>query len=202
MLIGRRSEGLGSGEDGVAGLVGDGLTGRLERWAAEARVDEAARRRSRERWLLQQAEEEGTFAGVLTDLAERGVRVTVQARSGGTHAGRIGVLGADFVSVRGPAGIDVLLRLDRVVSVRTAPGEPPTVGDRRLDAQLALDEVLVRLAGERARVTLGLDGGARVAGTLRSVGDDLLVVRLDAGEGPAGVVYVPLAAVVEVVLGA
>jgi hypothetical protein len=194
-------DGTGIGVDGgLQGLLGEGLTGRLERWAAEVRVEEAARRRSRERWLLQQAEEEGSFAGVLADLAERGAHVSVQVRSGRAHVGNIGVVGADFVSMRGPAGLDVLVRLDQVVSVRTAPGEPVTLGDRRVNAQLALSEVLVRLAGERERVTLGLDGGSRLSGTLRSAGDDVLAVRPDA-DGLAGIAYVPVPAITEVVVG-
>jgi hypothetical protein len=41
----------------VAGLLGGGLAARIDRWAADARVDEAARLRARERWLRDQAEE-------------------------------------------------------------------------------------------------------------------------------------------------
>ena len=58
-------------------MIGGDLAARLERWAAEARVDEAARTRSRERWLRRQAEESGTLAGVLADLLEAGRAVVV-----------------------------------------------------------------------------------------------------------------------------
>ena len=37
----------------------------LARWAADARAEEAAAGRARERWLRRQAEEEGTVARVL-----------------------------------------------------------------------------------------------------------------------------------------
>ena len=47
-----------------------GWAARLERWAAEARVDAAAEARAREQWLRRQAEEEGALAGVLADLAD------------------------------------------------------------------------------------------------------------------------------------
>lgn len=180
--------------------AGPGLTARLERWAAEARVDEAARRRSRERWLLQQAEEEGTFAGVLADLAERGTQVVVQTRSGGRHVGIVGAVGADFVAVRGARGADALVRVDVIAAVRTQPGERSTAGDRLLDARLTLAEVLARLAGERERVTLVLDGADAVAGTLRSVGADVVTLRLDGG-GPMAIAYVRLPAVAEVLVG-
>jgi len=70
-----------------AGVFGGDLAARLERWAAEARVDEAARRRSRERWLRRQAEEDATVAGVLADLLEAGRPVTVCSRTGRRHTG-------------------------------------------------------------------------------------------------------------------
>ena len=77
-----------------AGLLGPGgdLSARLERWAAEARVDDAARQRTRERWLLQQAEEGGRMAGVLCDLGERGTAVAVRTRAGRQHRGRVGAV--------------------------------------------------------------------------------------------------------------
>src|SRR5262245_6119327 len=82
-----------------AGVLGGDLAARLDRWVAEARVDEAARRRSRERWLRRQAEEESTVAGVLVDLLERGRPVTVHTRQGRRHHGEVRALGADFVAV-------------------------------------------------------------------------------------------------------
>ena len=55
------------------GMLGDaGLLDELERWAADARVQEAALQRARERWLRHQATEDASIVGVLTDLAERG----------------------------------------------------------------------------------------------------------------------------------
>src|SRR5262245_42417892 len=83
----------------LTGLLGDGLTGRLERWAADARVEEAVRRRVRERWLSQQAQEEATLLGVLADLAERGAALSFHMRTGQGQWGRVRVIGRDFVAV-------------------------------------------------------------------------------------------------------
>jgi hypothetical protein len=194
-----------------AGLLGPGgdLSARLERWAAEARVDEAARQRTRERWLLQQAEEGGRFTGVLCDLAERGTAVAVRTRAGRQHRGRVLAVGDDFVAVdtgsSGAAdGTDgsgaAFVALAAVSSVRVMPGSAtaPT-GDRAVRTGLRLAEVLAGLAAERERVRIvALDGGDAIAGSLRSVGLDVAVVRLD-GRDPA-TAYVPIPAITELTL--
>jgi hypothetical protein len=191
----------------VEGLLGDGIGARLERWAADARVEVAARRRARERWLRQQAEEEATFAGVLVDLGEQGVEVAVGTRAGRTHRGRVGVVGADFVGLRPasgpPAGSEILVALATVTAVRIQAGARPVTGDRVVTSRLTLVEVITGLAAERERVVLVLAGGGEpVAGTLQSIGQDVVVVRLDdaaAGSRPA-TAYVALPAVAEVVV--
>jgi hypothetical protein len=197
-----------------AGLLGPGgdLSARLERWAAEARVDEAARQRTRERWLLQQAEEGGRFTGVLCDLAERGTAVALRTRAGRQHRGRVRAVGDDFVAVDpgssgssdGTGGTDgsgaVFVALAAVSSVRVMPGSAtaPT-GDRAVRTGLRLAEVLAGLAAERERVRIvARDGGDAIAGSLRSVGLDVAVVRLD-GRDPA-TVYVPIPAITELTL--
>ena len=194
-----------------AGLLGPGgdLSARLERWAAEARVDDAARQRTRERWLLQQAEEGGRLAGVLCDLGERGTAVAVRTRAGRQHRGRVGAVGDDFVAVdvavdpgpSGPSGA-VFVALEAITSVRVMPGSAaaPT-GDRAVRTGLRLAEVLAGLAAERERVLIvAADGEDAIAGSLRSVGLDVAVVRLD-GPDPT-TAYVPIAAVAELTLSA
>ena len=57
----------------------------VERWAAEVRARDAADARVRERWLRRSAEEEAELAGVLLDLAERGVTAVVTTSSGRRH---------------------------------------------------------------------------------------------------------------------
>lgn len=180
---------------------GGGLTGRLERWAADGRVDEAARVRSRERWLHRQAEEEGTFAGVLADLLEAGTPVLVHTRSGGRYAGSVRAVGRDFVALGPDAGQgrDALIALRSVASVRTRPGSPGVIGDRRAAGTMRLAEVVAGLAGEREPVRLVTVDGEAVVGTVRSVGQDLVAVR-GAGETPA-TAYLPLDAIGEIVVG-
>jgi hypothetical protein len=182
----------------VAALLGDGLAARIDRWAADARVDEAARLRARERWLRHQAEEEGSLAGVLADVAERGASVALHVRSGRRHRGEIAALGSDFVALRS-AGADVIVALPAVTSVRTLPGEAPTIGDRSIGTSHRLVDVLAGLAAERAAVLLVLaDGDEAVGGVVLWVGQDVVGVRV-AG-GAAVTAYVPVGAIVEVLV--
>jgi hypothetical protein len=218
----------------VDGMLGEGIGARLERWAADARIEAAARRRARERWLRQQAEEEATLAGVLIDLGEHGAEVVVHTRTGRVHRGLIGVVGADFVGLTrsaprmgprargdgaGPGGAggaggggsaigsgggdEVLVTLDSITSVRMQAGARLVTGDRPLTSRLSLAEVVTGLAAERERVVLVLaDAGESLAGTLQSVGQDMVVVRLADGVPGARppTAYVALAAVVEVLV--
>jgi hypothetical protein len=182
----------------VAALFGEGLAARIDRWAADARVDEAARLRARERWLRHQAEEEGSLAGVLADVAERGASVALHVRGGRRHRGEIAALGADFIALRS-AGADVIVVLPAVTSLRTLPGEAPTIGDRSIGTSHRLVDVLAGLAAERASVLLVLaDGDEAVGGVVLWVGQDVVGVRV-AG-GAAVTAYVPVGAIVEVLV--
>jgi hypothetical protein len=179
------------------GILEASLTARLERFAADARVDEAARRRARERWLRQAAEEEATFRGVLADLGERRTGVTVHTASGRSHHGVICAVAGDFAAVRTSAGREVLVAIDAIAAVRTRPGEERVAGDRVLRVDLDLAQVLDHLAGERERVLLvPRRGGEPITGRLVASGQDVLTLRID-GE-PPGSAYIPSAAVGEV----
>jgi hypothetical protein len=187
-------------ESSTHGVLGtDALLDRLERWAADARVDEAARRRSRERWLRQQAEEGATLAGVLLDLAERKVPLSVHTRAGRRHHGVVLAVGADFCALRTAAGNDVLLAMAGIGIVRTQPRIEVTVGDRAVHLEARLAEVVARMAGERERVLLvTLDGGEAVAGELRAAGQDVVTLQLDGSRSATA--YVRLDAIGEVSL--
>lgn len=187
--------------DGLVRGAGAGsFSARLERWVAEARVDDAAAQRSRERWLREVAEQEATLAGVLADLAERRTAVAVRTSAGRQHHGTIQVIGVDFVALRLASGTEVLLAVRGLGVVRTAPAVDAALGDRAVATELRLADVLAELAAERERVLLvTTSGGDAVAGVLRSVGQDVVVLRTDA-ERP-GTAYVPLAAIGEVAIG-
>jgi hypothetical protein len=195
----RRLDALPAG--GLPGSLGADLDVRLARWAAEARVDEAARVRSRERWLRRQAEEESAVAGVLADLLEAGRPVTVHARTGRRHTGLVRALGDDFVALALTGGRgSALVALAAIASLRTPPGDAGVVGDRVGASGLGLAEVVMGLAADREQVTVVTADGEAIAGTLESVGRDVAVIR-GAGEPPA-MCYVPLAALGEIVVGA
>lgn len=171
---------------------------RLERWVAELRTDDAARGRARTSWLARQAEEEATLAGVLTDLAERGRPVVVSVRGGGRHRGVLRLVGVDFCALQTPTGADVVVAFAAVTAVAAQPGETAVTGDRGDLAATTLGHALAALAGAGRRVrVLALGGGDALSGELRSVGRDVVALRLD---GTGGTVYVPLASLAEVSL--
>ena len=179
---------------------GDGASSfgaRLDRWVAEARVDEAALQRSRERWLREVADQEATLSGMLTDLAERRAGVTIDAGAR-RHHGVIDAIGVDFVAVQVASGPDVLLAISAIDVLRTAPAVATAAGDRMVATDLRLADVLAELAADRERVRLVTVAGHAVAGVLRSVGHDVVVLRTDGA--PPGAAYVPHLAIVEVTI--
>lgn len=189
---------------GVDGLLGRGASGsftaRLDRWVADARVDAAALARARERWLREVAEQEATVPGVLADLAERRTAVAIRTSAGRRHLGVVEVIGADFVALRPSAGPDVLLAVRGLGVIRTAPTVDAALGDRVVATDLRLGDVLTELAADRERVlVVTLTGDDAVSGRLRSVGQDVVVLRTEADQ--PGTAYVPLAAIGEVTIG-
>lgn len=185
--------------DATHAVLGDRLTAQLERWAQAARVDEAARRRARERWLLQSAGEGGTLLGVVADLAERGAPVTVTTVGGRRHGGCVRAVGADFVALDTTARGEVLVTVHAISSVRARAGTSPPAGDRVVRSGLDMVDVLAGLAAERERVMLVALGEDAVTGTVQALGRDVVAVRVD-GAAPATTTYVPLAAITEVAL--
>lgn len=185
----------------LAGGAGTGLAARLERWAADARVDEAARARSRERWLRRQAEEERTVAGVLADLLEAGAVVAVTVAPGAELTGVVRAVGADFVALGagGRPASEVVVALAAVTSVRTRSGTAEVLGDRPAAGTMRLVDVVAALAADRDEVRVVTRDGGTVAGVVRSVGQDVLVVRTGGPRPATG--YVPVGAIVAVVVG-
>ena len=172
-----------------------GVAGRLERWLAAARADDAAAARSRERWLRQVAEESSSFAGVMLDLAERGAPVLVHTGGGRRHRGVLVAVGADFAALHTAQGNDVLIAFSGTASVRPDGAAPGPVGDRRPTFALDFAEAVAALAADRPRVLLVTNpDGDGIAGELRSAGRDVATLRLDGGVGTA---YVPIAAIAE-----
>jgi hypothetical protein len=193
------------GRDASRGPAGGVLRGpgstsfgaRLERWVADARVDEDAMRRARERWLHDVAQQEATFGGVLADLAERRAPVTVETTAGRRHHGVVHVIGADFAALRTRSSTEVLVVLAAIDVVRTSPTVDATLGDRMLSTELRLVDVLDRLAADRERAMVVMRRGDQaVVGEVRGLGHDVVVVRAEGAQHPTA--YVPIAAITEV----
>lgn len=171
----------------------------LSRWAAEARADEAARSRSRERWLRRQAEESSTFSGVLADLADRGRPLLFQSGGGRRHRGVIRALGHDFVAVQTDRGAHVLLASHGIRSVRPQAKETEALSGRTVQLDYRFAEAVAAVAEDRPRVLVvvsEVDG--TFSGELRSVGQDVVTLRLD-GETRSNC-YLPLHAIMELTL--
>jgi hypothetical protein len=168
-----------SGEVGKGELSGDELVAAFARWAADQRVNEAARRRSRERWLRQQATEDATMAGILTDLAERRAEVVANTR---THqvAGRMLGVAKDFFVIEGRDGAGVLVATEHLARIsplsREAQLADPS-GDRPPPLSLRLIDAFAMLASDRRPIRLGLIAGEAVAGDLVAVGRDVVTLR-------------------------
>lgn len=171
----------------------DDLTAALHRFAAEARVGEAAAARARQRWLAQQAAESTTFAGVLADLADRGRPVLIHTSARRRHRGVLRALGADFVSLSTDVGSDVLVVLDAVTSVRSQPRDTVAHSGRAVSLDLTFATAVAALAADRPRVAVATTDETTVNGRLGAVGQDVLTLRVD-GDTRANV-YIPLAAI-------
>ncbi len=172
------------------------LVVQLTRWLAEQRAEDAVAARTRERWLRQQAQEEGTFAGMLLDLGERNCAVVVHVVGGRRQRGFLRAVAGDFAVLSTEASVDVLLPFNGIVSVRPEAGSSATVGDRIVVLDTTLGDVLVGLAGQRPRVFVVTLDGTGVAGHLWAVGRDVITVRLEGVD--RSIVYVPLTAVAEI----
>lgn len=184
------------------GATPDPLDSELNRWAAELRAEDAARSRTRERWMRQQAEEAATWIGTLLDLAERRQAVVVDLRSGTTLSGALVGVGEDVCLLAAPTGRSptTLVATVHIGSVRALSPVPGAAsGDRRPSLRLTLAGALGALAAEREVAHFGLAGGGEVTGRILGFGADVLTVdpavRTDRPHLGTDRVFVPLAAV-------
>ena len=154
--------------------AGDPLAA-LQRWVADGQVDEAARARSRRRWLENAATEEATLGGVLLDLAERRRPVTVRTLVGHRITGPISAVGADFIAVADARLGDTLMPTTRIATVQPAPGDDLPAGDRRHDVVLTFGDALMELAAERPEVMVGV-GDETLRGELRTASTEVVTL--------------------------
>ena len=179
----------------------DRLLAELTAWSAEQRADDAARSRTVERSLRQQAAEEATFAGTLLDLAEAGAHVAVQVTGGRQYRGLAAGVGRDFVAVRSDTGHLTLIAFAHIAAVRPSdPTGAPATGARSPGSR-SLVQLLDRCVADRPRVHV-VAAGETIIGELIAAGDDVLSVRTEGGgHGERHVAYVPAGSVSEVSLG-
>jgi hypothetical protein len=168
----------------------------LTRLLDETRGDDAARDRSRRRWLQQQALSDARVDDVLAAAAEQHQNVTLRLQSGAASTGTVDRLGEDFCTLATATG-HALVRLDAIAVVLPDPSlaAVPPSGGRVARAHLNFVEALGEHAEDRPTVALGVLGAAeRVRGTLLAVGAD--VATLELGER-ASLAYVSLSAVTD-----
>lgn len=168
----------------------------LAEWSADQRVGEAVDARIRERWLRQQAAESSTLAGVALDLAEAGASMALRTATGRVHHGRIESVGRDFLVVRTNSGRPTFVATASVLWLRPEPGaHSDGSGGRGAPLDVSLADVLLQLSGDRPRLQV-TSGGETLTGELRSVGEDVLTLRLDAD--PPAPVHLRLGSIDEV----
>ena len=182
-------------DDGSDDLALDLALDELNRWVADAQVDEAVAQRRRTAWLRRQDDEAVTLTGVLTDLGERGNPVVVTSTTGRRHRGVIVAVGPDVIELQVTDGPLVLLALTALVSVRSHPDDVAARGERPpLATGITLAGALSRRAGDQGDVTVVAVNGDVSSGTVLAIGHDVMTLRLHQG----GVVYLALSSVAEV----
>jgi hypothetical protein len=178
----------------------DRLLAELTAWSAEQRTDAAARSRTVERSLRQQAAEQATFAGTLVDLAEARRAIAVQVTGGRQYRGEAAGVGRDFVAVRSEGGRLTLIAFAHIAAVRPVGVGAPATGSRAPGPR-SLVQMLDLCVVDRPRVQVVAEGET-VVGELAAVGDDVVSVRADGGgHAERSIIYVPAGSVSEVSLG-
>jgi hypothetical protein len=167
----------------------------------DAAHEAAVRARTEQRDREQRAAEVATWIGTLRDLAERRAVVSLRARSGRAHRGALVGVGLDHVVVRLQAGSLAMIALEATRTVRPEPGQPapPAMGDRDSAQARTMVESLARLVEERRTVVVVLrDIDEPLQGEVIGLGEDVVTLRLAGAD--RGTVYLPIAALDEIVL--
>jgi hypothetical protein len=170
--------------------------------ADEAAHEAAVRARAEQRSREERATEVASWVGTLRDLAERRLPVSLRASSGRVHRGALVAVGTDHVVLQLHAGTLALISLAATRAVRPEPGRtaPPVMGDRESAQDRTLIEAFARVVEDRRPVVLVIrDLEDPLQGEVIGLGEDVVTLRLEGGD--RGTVYVPLAAVDEVVVG-
>jgi hypothetical protein len=147
------------------------LLAELAGWAESQQASIEARARSRRRWLRQQAAEDATLAGILLDLAESSVRLTVRTLAG-AHCGVVAAVSTRMCVLSCDEGFAVIAL--SAITMITPPG--PALGDRVPTLAMDLGDVLSVVGADRPAVQLELVNGRTVDGMLQEVGRDVVTL--------------------------
>ncbi|MCX7619409.1 MAG: hypothetical protein N2037_01015 [Acidimicrobiales bacterium] len=176
----------------------------FDRWASELVADEERARRTREAWLVRQAEQEATLQGTLVDFAERRDPVVVTLRNGRRHHGVLRLVGRELVGLQTPTGLTVLAPSHSIAWVgaggRARCSQLDNTGDRIVRTAGSLHAALETVAERQCEALIDFAGAvAAMRGVIESVGTDVLRVRVD---GSSGAAHVPIAAIAAIVVHA
>lgn len=187
---------------------GEWLDG-LARWAAEERVDEAARRRAAQRRHGEAEAAAATVAGLLQRLAEGARTVLVDTVAGNRLRGRVAVVGVDFCVIA--AAGQAIVPMAAIAAVGEAPGtgevtgdsppfglEPP-FEDSSGEEGPTFGEALAALAAERPLVQIAA-GGRHWRGRLASAGAEVVSVAAEPGIGGSTAPHIAIAAIDHLVI--
>lgn len=163
----------------------------LSSWLAACRVDEAAAGRARQRSLEHQAAQEATIAGVVIDLAEQDLPVTLKTNAAQVFKGKITAVGLNFVFVLDAERGEVLIPTKAITMISAAPTSRPAIGVRPQSSVL-LGDVLNELVLDKAQVKVAVADEC-VTGTLHAVGTDVMAIALSGA--PRALAHVAVAAI-------
>jgi hypothetical protein len=162
----------------------------LTRFVGEGAVEHAARSRSRTRWQHQLAMEEGTWLGLLCDLAETGAATVIDTHIGRRLQGAIVAVGADFVTVTTSVGGHVVLASAAISAIHLGPGQTGPFGRVVAANETTLRELLGELAVEKPTLTWHLTDRTSVTGQLVGAGQGFVHLRIDGT--PPSTSYLPV----------
>jgi hypothetical protein len=157
--------------------------------ASDASIAEAARARARTRRLQEAATADATLTGVLVDLGERQVPVTVATADGRSLDGIIALVGTDVIGVTTANRGTALVPMRAIVTLTTSSSRPPS-GPRPAARSVSFAALVTELAAARATVEVGY-GHHRMTGRLAWCGSDVLAF----GDAQGRARHVPLAQV-------
>lgn len=168
----------------------------------ESTIDDRVSNRAAQRWSRQIDEEEATWIGTLTDLAEQQRSVVISTSTGQNHRVVLDAVGPDVVVARGSGGARLYVRLE-VIELLVGAGRPAATGTRSGEGA-TFHELLFGLSADRPNVSAATRSGRVVHGLLVAVGSDVLTIRTssNANETMPTPTMIPLVALAEVIVHA